>query len=93
MKYFAAFSPMLDEGKSQKYRQDHLDYLENLGKEGRVFAKGRFADGTGGMVIYIAENYDEVEAIVKNDPYVVQGARGYEIYEWVMTTDAVLPKK
>ncbi|WP_249870329.1 YciI family protein [Oceanobacillus saliphilus] len=93
MKYFAAFSPMLDEGKSQKYRPDHLDYLEKLGKEGKVFAKGRFADGTGGMVIYMAENYDEVEAIVKNDPYVVQGARGYEIHEWVMTTDAVLPEK
>ena len=93
MKYFAAFSPMLDEGKSQKYRQDHLDYLEKIGKEGRVFAKGRFTDGTGGMVIYMAGNYDEVEAIVKNDPYVVQGARGYEIHEWVMTTDAVLPEK
>ena len=93
MKYFAALSPMLDEGKSQSYRSDHLAYLEEKENEGKVFAKGRFTDGTGGMVIYIAENFEEAEEIVKHDPYVIQGARGYEIHEWVMTTDAVMPKK
>ncbi|WP_087972476.1 YciI family protein [Oceanobacillus rekensis] len=93
MKYFAALSPMLDEGKSQKYRPDHLDYLKEKENEGKVFAKGRFTDGTGGLVIYMAENLEEAEAIVKNDPYVVKGARDYEIHEWVMTTDAVLPEK
>lgn len=93
MKYFAAFSPMKDAEKSQEYRQEHLDYLAGLNEQGKIFAKGRFTDGTGGLVIYIAENIEEVEEIVKNDPYVVRGARGYEIREWVMTTDAVLPEK
>lgn len=92
MKYFAALSLMLDEGKSQQYRQEHLDYLQELEQQGKVFAKGRFEDGTGGMVIYIAENYDEVETYVKNDPYVKEEARGYRIHEWAMTTKAVLPK-
>ena len=93
MKYFAALSPMLDEGKSQEYRPEHLAYLEEKENEGKVFAKGRFTDGTGGLVIYMAKNFEEAEAIVKNDPYVVKGARSYKIHEWVMTTDAVLPEK
>ncbi|WP_339227225.1 YciI family protein [Oceanobacillus sp. FSL K6-2867] len=93
MNYYAALSPMKDAEKSQQYRQDHLDYLGKLAEQGKVFAKGRFTDGTGGLVIYIAEGFEEVEEIVKNDPYVVQGARGYEIHEWTMTTDAVLPEK
>lgn len=93
MNHYAALSPMKDAEKSKHFRQEHLDYLEALEKQGKVFAKGRFTDGTGGLVIYIAESFEEVEEIVKNDPYVVHGARGYEIHEWVMQTDAVLPEK
>ncbi|GGB60574.1 hypothetical protein GCM10011409_42410 [Lentibacillus populi] len=85
MKYFAAISPMLDEEKSTLYRPDHLNYLQKLQDEGRIFAKGRFADGTGGLVIYKADNLAEVEKVVKQDPYVVKGARSYEIHEWEMT--------
>ncbi|RHW30646.1 YciI family protein [Oceanobacillus profundus] len=93
MKYYAAFSPMKNAEKSRQYRQDHLDYLGKLAEQRKVFAKGRFTDSTGGLVIYIAESFEEVEEIVKNDPYVVYGARGYDIHEWEMTTEAVLPEK
>ncbi|GAB3069122.1 YciI family protein [Virgibacillus ainsalahensis] len=87
MKYFAVFSPMKDEEKSKQYRPQHLEYLDEKGKEGHVFAKGRFTDGAGGLVIYKADSYEEVEEIVKQDPYVVSGARGYEIHEWEMRTE------
>lgn len=93
MNYYAAYSPMKDAEKSQQYRADHLAYLEKLAEEGKVFAKGRFTDGTGGLVIYIAESFQEVEEFVKNDPYVIQGARGYDIHEWAMTVDASLREK
>jgi uncharacterized protein YciI len=88
MSYFAVFSPMLDQEKNVTFRPGHLAYLKEKAEEGKVFAKGRFTDGTGGLVIYIAENHDEVEAIVKKDPYVASGARGYEIHEWEMTVEA-----
>lgn len=86
--YFAVFSPMLDTEKNVTFRPDHLAYLKERAEEGKVFAKGRFTDGAGGLVIYIAESYEEVEIIVKQDPYVVSGARGYEIHEWEMTAEA-----
>lgn len=91
MRYFAVFLPMLDEEKSQEYRVQHLNFLEEKRQEGKIFANGRFADGAGGLVIYRAGSLEEVEQLVKQDPYVIQGARGFGIHEWEMVSDAVLP--
>ncbi|RKQ35657.1 YciI family protein [Oceanobacillus halophilus] len=91
MKYFAVYSPMKNEEKNKSFRPAHLEYLAVKEREGKVFAKGPFVDGSGGLVIYIADTKDEVEEIVKKDPYVTSGARGYEIHEWGMSTVATMP--
>jgi uncharacterized protein len=83
-KYFAVLLPMLDAAKSAEHRQAHLDYLTKLREEGKIFAQGRFTDDWGGMVIYIAESYEQVQSWVQNDPYVIQQARTHEIHEWAM---------
>ena len=87
MKYYAAFLTMKDPEKSEKYRQEHLDYVEEMRKQKRILQFGRFADGAGGLIIYQGENEDEVIEWVKGDPYIEKGARGYEIHEWEMKTD------
>jgi uncharacterized protein YciI len=92
MKYFAVFLPLINAEKSQQFRPQHLEYLAKHRDEGRIFANGRFTDGTGGLVIYIAESSDEVVELARQDPYVSSGARGYEIHEWDMVTKAVLPE-
>lgn len=84
MNYYAVISKMEDAEKNKKFREAHLDYLEKLGKEGKIFAKGRFTDETGGLVIYQAESIDEVKAYVDKDPFIVEGARSYEVHEWAM---------
>ncbi|SET58886.1 Uncharacterized conserved protein YciI, contains a putative active-site phosphohistidine [Oceanobacillus limi] len=84
MKYYAVLLPMKDEEKSKQYRQDHIDYLNEKADAGFIFAKGRFTDGAGGLVIYQVDEFSQVEELVKQDPYVVQGARSFEIHEWEM---------
>ncbi|WP_261129589.1 YciI family protein [Bacillus sp. Marseille-Q3570] len=84
MKYLAAVLPMKDQEKSAQYRPQHLEYLEEQMKKGRIFAKGRFSDGTGGLVIYMAPSLEEVMKIAENDPYVLKGARELEMHEWEM---------
>lgn len=84
MKYFAVFLPMLDEGKSKKWRPDHLEFLNQKTEEGKIFAKGRFTDGAGALVIYKEETLAAVEELVKKDPYIIHGARTYDIHEWEM---------
>ncbi|MFC5449599.1 YciI family protein [Paenibacillus aestuarii] len=82
MKYFAVLLPMKDEELSKEHRPAHLAYLEARRSEGKIFANGRFVDGWGGLVIYKAESFEEVQAIVEEDPYVKLGARHCEIHEW-----------
>jgi uncharacterized protein len=84
MKYFAALLNMKDQEKNTKYRQQHVDFLVEKEKEGKIFARGRFNDGAGGLVIYMAETSEEALRLAKSDPYVANGARDLEIHEWDM---------
>ena len=89
MKYFAAFLKMLDVEKNTKFRQQHIDFLTQNEKDGNIFARGRFTGGEGGLVIYMAESFEEAARLAKSDPYVASGARGLDLYEW----DMKLPQK
>ena len=82
MKYFAAFLKMKDLEKNVSYRQQHLDFLAEKDKEKKVFARGRFTDYSGGLVIYVANSLEEAEKIAASDPYVTSGARILELHEW-----------
>jgi uncharacterized protein YciI len=85
MKHFVVFLEMKSEELSTKYRAEHLTYLEDLANNGKLFSYGRFTDGWGGMVIYYGETYEEVEALVKLDPFIIHDARKYLIREWAAT--------
>lgn len=82
MKYFAAILNMLDPERNQKLRPAHLAYLEKLNEQGKIFAKGPFADGSGGMVIYMADSYEEAKQMAEQDPYVVEKVRSLDLREW-----------
>lgn len=92
MKYFAVFLPMKDEAKSQVHRQAHLDFVQEMRDNNRIFIFGRLADGAGGLIIYQGDSLEEVDEWAKQDPYVTQGARGYEIHEWIMQSDYTFQK-
>jgi uncharacterized protein len=84
MKYFAAMLNMKDTEKNTQYRQQHVDFLTAKEKDGKIFARGRFTDGEGGLVIYIAESSEEALKLAESDPYVASGARFLELHEWDM---------
>ena len=84
MKYYAAFLRMQDPDKSQALRPQHLAFLVENESEGKIFARGRFADGAGGLVIYLAESLEQARRIAESDPYITSGARVLEIHEWDM---------
>jgi uncharacterized protein YciI len=84
MKYFAAYLRMKDREKNTAYRQQHVDFLTEMEKEGKIFARGRFTDGEGGLVIYMAGSREEALKLAESDPYVALGARTLELNEWDM---------
>jgi uncharacterized protein YciI len=88
MKYFAAFLKMKDLEKNTAFRPQHLDFLTKNEKAGKIFARGKFMDGEGGLVIYIAGSRDEAVKLAGSDPYVTSGARTLEVFEWDMKVTA-----
>jgi uncharacterized protein YciI len=84
MKYFAAFLPVRDLAKNQELRPAHVEFLDQKQREGAIFARGRFSDGAGGLVVYQAGSLDEERKIAESDPYVKGGARSLELHEWEM---------
>jgi uncharacterized protein YciI len=82
MKYFAAFLKMKDLEKNVSFRQQHIDFLAEMEKERKVYARGRFTDDAGGLVIYVADSLEAAEKIATSDPYVTSGARILELHEW-----------
>lgn len=87
MAYFAVHLKMKDESLSKEHRPAHLDFLKEQHEKKNVAAYGRFEDGSGGLIIYRGESLKEVEALVKQDPYVETGARTYDIRKWNMVSE------
>lgn len=84
MPYYVANLEMQDPSKNQEHRPAHLDYLKKLSDEGKVSYCGPFIDGSGGMVIYVADSYEEALELAQNDPYVVEKVRHLRLREWKM---------
>jgi len=84
MKYFAAILRVLDQEKNVRLRPQHLDFLREQEAQGRIYARGPFADGSGGLVIYLAESPEAAAALAESDPYVSHGARRLELHEWAL---------
>ena len=84
MNYFAAILYIQDVEKNKSLRPEHLAFLEERESQGRIFARGPFSDGAGGLVIYQAETLEQARALAESDPYVMGGARRLEIHPWAM---------
>lgn len=82
MPYYAAMLHMLDAEKNKEVLPRHIEYLDKLEQEGKVFARGPFADGSGGLVVYIADSLEEAVILAENDPHVVEKVRHLELKEW-----------
>lgn len=82
MAYYAAILHMIDAEKNIEVRPHHIEYLNELDCRGKVFARGPFADGSGGLVVYIADTFEEALSLAENDPHVVHKVRRLELKEW-----------
>lgn len=84
MAYYTAFLHMNDPEKNKQTLPAHIKYLDQLTEEGKIFGRGPFTDGSGGLVIYIADSYEEAYEMAINDPHVIEKSRNLELKEWKM---------
>ena len=50
----------------------HLAYLDKLNERGILICSGPMKPRTGGVIILSLDSRDEVDEIIKNDPYYIE---------------------
>lgn len=85
LKLFVIFS----QGKGldvTPYLADHLQYMIELEREGKLFASGPLGDPSkaDGMTIVRAADEDEARRIALKDPFVIHGIRTFKIMLWTV---------
>jgi len=80
--HYTAFLTMINPEKNEHILPYHIEYLDKLDKEGKIYGRGPFADGSGGLVIYIADTFEEARFMAENDPHVLEKVRSLELKEW-----------
>ena len=73
-------------GKDRNYQdlQDHLSYVKSIASE-RYLIGGVFSNSTDakeGACLFEAENLQEAQEIVQNDPIIARGFYRYNLFEW-----------
>lgn len=89
MAIFAAIQKNTDAEKVQELLPNHLAYLQQLIADGKIKATGPFVDGSGGMILYLADSLEEAQQLAGNDPFIKEGVSEVEIREWVDMTESL----
>lgn len=90
------FAVMLEYGASPEriaeVRPEHRAYLAGLLEAGKLVQAGKFADDSGGLLIYETEDYAAAQEILANDPFSMKGVvTGASIKEWSIVLDRNQP--
>ena len=66
-----------------KQIEDHIAFLEKYYANGNFIASGRKVPRTGGVILVQAPSKAEVEKIIQEDPFNIEGLANYEITEFL----------
>lgn len=84
-RYALQFAFTKDNERRLAVRPDHRTYLSRMHAEGRLEMAGPWADDTGALLIYRAEDEAEMKAILAGDPYMKEDvAQVASLTEWVV---------
>ena len=67
----------------------HVEHLRSLKAQGRLHLCGPFVDDNGAFLLIEGKTVEEVEGIVKNDPFVKQHYyETYEVHELIESSES-----
>jgi uncharacterized protein YciI len=75
----------------------HMAYLKKEYAAGRFLMSGRKVPRTGGIILALGDSREQVETLVRQDPFVARGLADFRITEFNLSQraesiDALLPK-
>ena len=82
-----------DLNEVDKYLAEHKEYLNKFYQSGNFIVSGKQKPRTGGVIISKAANKQELEKIIAQDPFSMNGVAQYQIIEFEPTgcIDELLP--
>mgnify|MGYP005848299257 CR=1 FL=1 len=88
MPWFAKIeSGIVNKSTFDQYVQAHIDYVKALNRKGHQARSGYWNRRGGGMLLFEAESMQQAEAIVQQDPLVLNHCVTYDLYEWCLVVD------
>lgn len=82
-----------DKPLSEQPLREHGRYMLDLYRRGVMRMAGRFADGSGGAMLFGAADDASAQAIVAADPAVVAETFTYELRQWAFVDWQALAKR
>jgi uncharacterized protein YciI len=67
----------------EKHVQAHRDYLGKWYERNKLIVSGPMVPRVGGVILFNADSREEVEAIIKEDPFYIEGVADYEMTEFL----------
>jgi uncharacterized protein YciI len=80
MKYAAIIDYTPERDKIARVRPVHREYIAELKKNNQIVIAGPFHDDSGGLLVYEAETPEQVDALIRNDPFFKEGV----FVKWVL---------
>jgi len=68
-----------------QYIDEHISYLEKNYTLGKFIASGRKVPRTGGIILVNAANMNELDSILKEDPFNIANVTDDEVTEFIPT--------
>ena len=92
---FALINDVVDDyiTRRQAVRAEHLALAERWVASGKLVAGGAFDPPDGTLLVFRVDSAAEVEAFVREDPYVRSGiVKSWRIREWKVVVGELAPK-
>lgn len=83
--YFALLYDVVPDyvARRQPFRAEHLALARRFEEEGRLVLAGAFDPADGALLVFRCETAADVEAFVRDDPYVRNGlVTGWRVKRW-----------
>ncbi len=78
---------IVDKATFDQYVPAHIAYVRELVAKGHQARSGYWKQRGGGMLLFQAASMEEAQAIVEQDPLILNGCVKYEVFEWCLVVE------
>lgn len=75
---------IVDKTTFDQYVPAHKAYVQSLIEQGCCARTGYWARNSGGMLLFKADNLEQAQQLVEQDPLILNQCVEYQLEEWVL---------